>query len=48
LVELKVFLISNESVAEIGTYDADGEVFERKGATAEATAEVAEANESEG
>lgn len=51
LVELKVFLISNESVAEIGTYDADGEVFERKGAAAtEAAAETvdAEASQSEG
>ena len=30
IVEVKVFLISNENVGTIGLYDADGEVFERK------------------
>lgn len=30
VVELKVFLISNENVGKLGLYDADGEVFERK------------------
>ena len=30
MVELKVFLISNDEVNKIGEYDADGEVFERK------------------
>jgi len=30
IVEVKVFLISNENIGTIGLYDADGEVFERK------------------
>jgi len=30
IVEVKVFLISNENIGHIGLYDADGEVFERK------------------
>ncbi|MGB1205603.1 MAG: hypothetical protein ACPG5B_08165 [Chitinophagales bacterium] len=30
MVEVKVFLISNENIGRIGLYDADGEVFERK------------------
>lgn len=31
IVEMKVFLISNENINKIGLYDADGEVFERSG-----------------
>jgi len=34
IVEVKVFLISNENVGQIGLYDADGEVFERSATTA--------------
>ncbi len=30
VVELKVFLISNENIGKVGVYDADGEVFERR------------------
>ena len=44
LVELKVFLISNENVAQVGTYDADGEVFERAGEEQTATVAAEEGN----
>ncbi len=37
IVEMKVFLISNEHINNIGVYDADGEVFERAGGSAEAS-----------
>lgn len=35
IIELKVFLISNENLGKIGRYDADGEIFEKETVTLE-------------